>query len=167
PRPALAPAAAAVDAHGGAALRPAVGLEPRDQRQPLRAVVAAAGDDGAERLAVGAGELGDGGGLDRLAVPGEPEKRVAGAHGMFDVGEAREPTFLHRRLDQRGDVRPELVNLRRIDANQLAAQTPFVPAHSASKTRVNALMAGTQSCGPWPLDSRLRGNERILVTRAR
>src|SRR5215831_8630795 len=69
----LEPAAAAVDAHGGAALRPAVGLEPRDQRQPLRAVVAAAGDDGAERLAVGVGELGDSGRLDRLAVPGEPE----------------------------------------------------------------------------------------------
>src|SRR5262249_47332127 len=37
---------------------------------------------------------------------------------------------------------------------------PFVPAHSASKTRVNALMAGTQNHGPRPLDSRLRGNER-------
>src|SRR5262245_25237126 len=118
----LAPAAAAVDAHGRAALRLAVGLEPHEQRQPLRAVVTAAGDDGAELLAVRLGELRHGGRLDRLAVPREPEQRIAVAHGMLDVGEAREPPLLHRRPDQRRDVRPELVNLRRIDADQVTAR---------------------------------------------
>src|SRR5262249_3840515 len=124
----LEPAAAAVDAHGGAALRPAVGLEPFDEMQPLRAAVAAAGDNGAERLAVRVGELGDGRRLDRLAVPGEPEERIAVAHGMLDLGVARKPPLLHRRPDPRCDVRPELVRLRRVDADELAAPSPLIPA---------------------------------------
>src|SRR5262245_56932936 len=105
--------------------------------QPLRAVVATAGDNGAERLAVRVSELGDGGGLDRLAVPGEPKECIAVAHGMLDLRVARKPPLLHRRLDQRGHVRPELVRLRRVDGNQLAALSPFTPAK-----------AGVQSRGP-------------------
>src|SRR5262249_23861180 len=119
----LEPAAAAVEADGGAALRLAVGLEPFDEMQPLRAVVAAAGDNGAERLAVRVGELGGGGRLDLLAVPGEPKECMAVAHGMLDLRVAREPPLLHRRLDQRCHVRPELVRLRRIDANQLTGHS--------------------------------------------
>jgi len=37
---------------------------------------------------------------------------------------------------------------------------PFVPAHSASKTRVNALMARTQGPRSAALDPRFRGGER-------
>src|SRR5262245_32304378 len=103
--------------------------------QPLPAIVAAAGDNGAERLAVRADELGDGGRLDRLAVPGEPKECIAVAHGMLDVRVAREPPLLHRRLDQRRDVRPELVRLRRVDADELATQTPFVPAKAGTQSR--------------------------------
>ena len=39
-------------------------------------------------------------------------------------------------------------------------ETPSVPTHSASKTRVNALMAGTQEPRPATLDPRFRGSER-------
>src|SRR5262245_27466482 len=84
----LEPAAAAVDAHGGAALRLAVGLEPFDEMQPLRAVVAAAGDNGAERLAVRVGELGDGGRLDLLAVLGVQKECMAVAQGMLALRDA-------------------------------------------------------------------------------
>jgi hypothetical protein len=96
----LEPAAAAVDAHRGAAFRLAVSLETGEEMQPLPAVAAAAGDDGAKLLAVGLLELGDRGRLDPLAVPGNPQERIAVAHGMLDVGVIREPPLLHRCLDQ-------------------------------------------------------------------
>jgi hypothetical protein len=39
-------------------------------------------------------------------------------------------------------------------------QTPLIPAHSASKTRVNALMAGIQGLQSVTLGPRFRGDER-------
>src|SRR4029077_9106165 len=107
----LAPAAAAVDAHRAAAFRLGVAFEPIEQVQPLPAVVAAAGDDGAELLAVGAGDFGDRRRLDALALPGEPEERRAAAHRMLDLGIVGEPSLLHRCLDERSDVRPHLMRI--------------------------------------------------------
>jgi hypothetical protein len=73
--------------------------------------MAAAGDDGAELLAVGVGDFGDRRRLDALVLPGEPEERGAAAHRMLDLGIVGEPSLLHRRLDERGDVRPNHIRI--------------------------------------------------------
>src|SRR5262249_10985309 len=47
------------------------------------------------------------------------------------------------------------------DAGEITAiSPPFIPAHSASKTRVNALMAGIQGSQSVALGPRFRGDER-------
>ena len=44
----------------------------------------------------------------------------------------------------------------------IAGPLPFIPAHSASKTRVSALMLGIQSQAFELLGPRFRGDERML-----
>jgi hypothetical protein len=56
-------------------------------------------------------DFGDRRRLDALALPGEPEERRAAAHSLLDLGVVGEPPLLHRRLDERGDVRPHLMRI--------------------------------------------------------
>src|SRR5262245_41137346 len=74
------------------------------------------------------------------------------------------PSFAQRRLRDRrvprlhGATRPAGITLRFRNGHPAV-----VPAHSASKTRVNALMLGTHNHGLWNMGPRFRGDERRVI----
>lgn len=94
------PSAAPEDAHGRTAFALRIVLEFMDQRQPVLAAIAAAGNDGAVLVAVGLADLCHRRRFDVLAGPSHPEQCLAGKHIALDSLEIAQVSLMHRGFDE-------------------------------------------------------------------